>query len=124
MRTVLFMHFPGARDAQLYSRKYQDLAVEYCREHEDSLVMILEGNGADDKKSQDAILELAGGGFIDQILFPNLATIAPMFTAVEGLLEKLSDYGMKLRFLDRTERLPEMQETEPLYQEALPTRST
>lgn len=33
MNTVLFMHFPGEKDARLYSEKYRDMAVEYCKEY-------------------------------------------------------------------------------------------
>lgn len=104
MNTVLFMHFPHAKDAHLNSKKYQNLALEYCRENGDNLVIILEANGADNEISQEAILQLIQEGLVDKVLIPNLLTIASDFKVAGRMVEKLNDLHIKIRFLDCMER--------------------
>lgn len=106
MNTALYMHFSGEKDAHLYSEKYKHLAVSYCEEHGENLVIILEGNGINNDKSQEAIQQLIQEGFVGKVLFPNLLMIASDPQIAEKLVEKLSDFKIKIRFLDCMERQP------------------
>lgn len=106
MNTVLYMHFSGKKDAHLYSEKYKHLAVSYCEEHGENLVIILEDIGMNNDKSQEAIQQLIQEGFVGKVLFPNLLTIASDPKIAEKLVEKLSDFKIKIRFLDCMERQP------------------
>lgn len=100
MNAVLFMHFPGEKDARLYSEKYRDMAVEYCKEYGANLLIILEGNGPDNKKSQAAVQWLIKDELIEEVLFPNLFTIALDYKVAGKLVEMLSAFNIKIRFLD------------------------